>query len=1126
MSDDGSITEGAENGKLIYVRLTGMKFADTLTASNWKLTNLPEGVTQGDVKRVSDTEATITLSGYSLADYDSDLTDLKLECAAAEVKGQQAPLTCTGGVAFKALDDPESIAVTWAAAPGTNGAEATMNADALVVTLTGGTFVKSNINDIKLSGTAVWDAHITKRSVTWISSKELRLDLAWDGTDYDEDKTLTVSIPVIAYADSKGGTVLTKDITCTATVEQADQTSDMDLALTEPLAGGDNSISVGGGIRSGEVNVVNGTGLVVLTGAKTTAQKVEVNGTDKDAVTAGGTATAPSFAVDTLDIAAAGGTKTFILTVSEEGKSSIAYTITVKVAAKAPAVPLAKLSDVNLSAEGIVFWTDLNNETGYSVQLYKDGTASGTEVLLSADNVSHNFSEAMKTGGAGVYTVKAKAIGDGAVYLDGPWSEVSNGIIQLAAVSGGLVWIGYAAHWEEVADADSYNVYLYRDDNSLQTLNILSDKASLGADFSEYITSEGTYTFKVIAKGDGTTKADAGISPVSEKLVKDSRTDQQKLDADLALFEIPLGTNTAADKIRNSITPLPLTLPNGTTVVWTSSNTSVMDNDGKIPKRPAADTIITMTAALENGSATATRTFELNVRKSRSSVGSVSDLRVLQSSGIAKWGDLRYETGYRVRLYKDSVLVETRDVAKDVVTVDFKEDMLKHGPGKYGVSVQGFGDYATYEDGAESDIRPSMLITQLAPPSNAHWQNGIAYWDKVEGATSYFVRLYRDTLDRNTATLSAEDLAKGVDFTEDIETGYGGIYTFRVVANGNDLDIAASGYAVSDGIEKMPTTADMHLELTSPEPNMYNTIDVGSVVKVGKISVVYGTTSVTVTGRKGLIDKEPSVQTVKAGGAHAGAVSITGGETKNPVFTIDTSDISKGGSKAFTFIISEEGYSDVIYKITLTVAANRSVFSNNGVVQWEDVSYETGYRLQVICEGEKYGDPIIVDADTTSYDLSKIMDELSVLKNASGDTISSWVHVNVTALGDGTLYPDGPETESNTVTQLAAIQLAYFENGKLVLTRAKASHKYSIKLYKADKATPEVKVLVKTKEAYSNGNNMSVTVDLTDDLKAAGEGIYYATITAIQGNSAFPERASTSCEATNSYEYPEAAGAQ
>lgn len=241
MSDEGNIVEGREDGKLITVALTSGKFADTLTPAGWTLKNLPSGVTKGKVTRISDTKATIALSGTSTVDYDSDITDVSLYCLNSEVVGEEFSLSCTEGVTLKAINDPESICVEWAEEPGTNGREAAMDAEALTVTLTGGKFVEGvirNIPDsITLSGSATEGNLITKESVAYIDSTKLRIELAWNGRDYDEDKQLIVKIPDFAYSDSTGDGVLTGTIDCPATDEAAAPQATMQ-AITGQNAGG------------------------------------------------------------------------------------------------------------------------------------------------------------------------------------------------------------------------------------------------------------------------------------------------------------------------------------------------------------------------------------------------------------------------------------------------------------------------------------------------------------------------------------------------------------------------------------------------------------------------------------------------------------------------------------------------------------------------------------------------------------------------------------------------------------------------------------------------------------------------------------------------------------------------
>ncbi|NWH14925.1 hypothetical protein HXX03_05510 [Acholeplasma laidlawii] len=82
-------------------------------------------------------------------------------------------------------------------------------------------------------------------------------------------------------------------------------------------------------------------------------------------------------------------------------------------------------------------------------------------------------------------------------------------------------------------------------------------------------------------------------------------TDAEELALDKLLLELPATTLESLS--------LPVTLANGTTVVWTSSHPEVLGNDGTYTK-PAADTVVTLTAALTNGEATDTKVFEITVK--------------------------------------------------------------------------------------------------------------------------------------------------------------------------------------------------------------------------------------------------------------------------------------------------------------------------------------------------------------------------------------------------------------------------------------------------------------------------------------------------------------------------------
>jgi len=80
---DTSILMGQENGATLTATVRGSKFDSVLTTAGWTSTNLPAGVTIGNVQRINDTTARITLSGNSPANYSR--TTLKLNIAGGEL---------------------------------------------------------------------------------------------------------------------------------------------------------------------------------------------------------------------------------------------------------------------------------------------------------------------------------------------------------------------------------------------------------------------------------------------------------------------------------------------------------------------------------------------------------------------------------------------------------------------------------------------------------------------------------------------------------------------------------------------------------------------------------------------------------------------------------------------------------------------------------------------------------------------------------------------------------------------------------------------------------------------------------------------------------------------------------
>lgn len=186
-------------------------------------------------------------------------------------------------------------------------------------------------------------------SVVITGTKTSAQSVAVGGTDQSDvsaggsDTAPTYTVNTTSIASTGGSKTFTLTVSeashtsivynVTVTVAEPDPaTDDVTFALTTPTPNGSNTINGGGADKTVTVNVENATESVVLTATKTTAQSVEVGGTNSSNVTPGGGDTDPTYTVNTTDVATAGGSKEFTLTVSEADHTSIVYTVTVTVA--------------------------------------------------------------------------------------------------------------------------------------------------------------------------------------------------------------------------------------------------------------------------------------------------------------------------------------------------------------------------------------------------------------------------------------------------------------------------------------------------------------------------------------------------------------------------------------------------------------------------------------------------------------------------------------------------------------------------------------------------------------------------------------------------------------------------
>jgi hypothetical protein len=161
-------------------------------------------------------------------------------------------------------------------------------------------------------------------------------------------------------------------------------------------------------------------------------------------------------------------------------------------------------------------WTQVANATGYIVKVY-----SGT-TLVNTTNASGQVTESVAISGLSsgtTYTYKVTAVGDGINYTNSDPSAESTAFTTLGllppvvGIATNITASGFTANWTPVANATGYEVRVYLGTQLVSTSNATGQAtSSLAVTGLSFGTS---YTFVVIAKGDGTTYFDSTPSAAS-----------------------------------------------------------------------------------------------------------------------------------------------------------------------------------------------------------------------------------------------------------------------------------------------------------------------------------------------------------------------------------------------------------------------------------------------------------------------------------------------------------------------------------------------------------------------------------------------------------------------------------
>ena len=230
-----SLTESNLNGATVTVTITDATYDASLFTTDFTLGGAPAGTTITSVARDSATQATLTL-GFDGTDFDTNasLSVTVLQAAFSPVAG---PAT-TGTVTVTAV--LESAAIT-----GTNPAsltETNLNGADVTVTITNATYDASLFTtDFTLNGAPTGT---TINSVARDTGMQATLTLAFDGTDFDTNASMSVTVLQAAFSPVTGS-VTTGTVTVTTVVESAAITGTNPASLTETnLNGADVTVTI------------------------------------------------------------------------------------------------------------------------------------------------------------------------------------------------------------------------------------------------------------------------------------------------------------------------------------------------------------------------------------------------------------------------------------------------------------------------------------------------------------------------------------------------------------------------------------------------------------------------------------------------------------------------------------------------------------------------------------------------------------------------------------------------------------------------------------------------------------------------------------------------------------------
>ena len=186
------------------------------------------------------------------------------------------------------------------------------------------------------------------------------------------------------------------------------------------------------------------------------------------------------------------------------------------------AAPVSVAAATAINGNGfLASWSTVPNAIGYNIAVLDYGKFTGKNFVVTGQATNSFTVVGVDT--AAVCTYAVAAIGDGITFLSSPLSVASSSFViarnaaPVVGVATAISNSGFTANWTPTAAALGYDVLVYQGTTLVSTTNVTGQATSSLAITG--LVGSTSYTYSVVAKGNGTTTYDSSPSAPSPAFI-------------------------------------------------------------------------------------------------------------------------------------------------------------------------------------------------------------------------------------------------------------------------------------------------------------------------------------------------------------------------------------------------------------------------------------------------------------------------------------------------------------------------------------------------------------------------------------------------------------------------------